>query len=162
MWSKWNSKIKKQSDIRSFFRYWNIFYLHCLLVSYEKILHLNFCCLLLPKKSASVRYSQVWLYKALHIGKNNIKNVRIRDWRYLVFILNMQVKIFLNCATWNLTVSYFLNNLILKIFISDFVTWGLNWWYRFVIFLEIRNDCCFAVIHLVIHFRFRLNSKNLV
>ena len=29
-------KNKKQSDIRSFFRSWNIFYLYCLLVSYEK------------------------------------------------------------------------------------------------------------------------------
>ena len=29
-------KNKKQSDIRSFFRSYNIFYLHCLLVSYKK------------------------------------------------------------------------------------------------------------------------------
>ena len=42
-------KNRKQSDIRSFFRFLNIFYLYCLLVSYEKILHLDFCCLFCPK-----------------------------------------------------------------------------------------------------------------
>ena len=30
-------KNQKQSDIRSFFRSWNIFNLYCLVVSYEKI-----------------------------------------------------------------------------------------------------------------------------
>ena len=44
-------KNQKQSDIRSFFKSSNLFYLWCLLVLYEKkILFLNLCCLFLPKK----------------------------------------------------------------------------------------------------------------
>ena len=43
-------KNQKQSNIRSFFRSQNIFYLYCFLVSYEKILNHNFCFFFLPKK----------------------------------------------------------------------------------------------------------------
>ena len=41
-------KNQKQKDIRSSFK--SLLYLYCLLVSYEKkLLHLNSCCLFLPK-----------------------------------------------------------------------------------------------------------------
>ena len=68
-------KNQKQSDIRSFFRSWNIFYLYSLLVSYEKkILHLNFFAQKIQNSSghvviadtflgtAVVRFRKVWLY----------------------------------------------------------------------------------------------------
>ena len=47
-------KNQKQSNVRSFFTSQNIFYLYCFLVSYEKILNHNFCCLFLPKRSRTL------------------------------------------------------------------------------------------------------------
>ena len=48
-------KNQKQSDIRSFFRFTNKFYLYCSLVSYEKnILYLSFSSIFLPKNSKTL------------------------------------------------------------------------------------------------------------
>ena len=54
-------KNQKQRDIRSFLRYENIFYLHCILVSYEKKSSILIPVVFFSPKNVNLYLADTWL-----------------------------------------------------------------------------------------------------
>ena len=104
MWIKWSSKIKNKVILEVSLDL-KIYFIFCLLVWYEKILHLSLCCLFLTKKSkttqrtpgfswhiflgtAGVRYRQFWLY--FKFNSQVIWNVKLLIWITMSLVSNSE------------------------------------------------------------------------